>query len=301
MTTPNPASVTTLQTLLAGLVDYAGLFPPAALPMSEAVANYAAYLDSSDAWALGRFVVPATRLEELAAEAARYTGSRNDPWRVSALLGETVPADAKRVRAFNAAYPGRMVVDVVEWRASSPAAVAHAAAFLPADVVSYVELPLQQEPRPIVEALRRAGMRAKARTGGTTVDSIPSSAHLARFIVCCARLGVPFKVTAGLHHPVRGDYPLTYAPGAQSAPMFGFLNVFIAAAFAYTGFDAATLERVLDEREPTAFQFDERRLHWRTREVTREQLEGARSTLAFAFGSCSFREPIDDLCQLGLL
>src|SRR5690606_19531676 len=52
--------------LLSGIVDYAGLFPPAALTMWSAVQNYAAYRSGVDAWALGRFVAPAVRLHELA-------------------------------------------------------------------------------------------------------------------------------------------------------------------------------------------------------------------------------------------
>ncbi len=49
-----------LRPLLSGLIDYAGLFPPAAVSMADAVANYAAYRTSADAWALGRFVLPVT-------------------------------------------------------------------------------------------------------------------------------------------------------------------------------------------------------------------------------------------------
>ena len=51
-----------LRTLLAGVVDYAGLFPPAGLDMADAVANYARYRTCPDRWALGRFVVNASRL-----------------------------------------------------------------------------------------------------------------------------------------------------------------------------------------------------------------------------------------------
>jgi hypothetical protein len=54
-----------LQTLLAGLIDYAGLFPPAALSMDEALANYRRYRDGEHAWMLGRFVVPAARAAEV--------------------------------------------------------------------------------------------------------------------------------------------------------------------------------------------------------------------------------------------
>ena len=54
-----------LQTLLHEVVDYAGLFPPAALPIDEAAEHYATYRASDEAWMLGRFVVPAGRLAEL--------------------------------------------------------------------------------------------------------------------------------------------------------------------------------------------------------------------------------------------
>ncbi|HEX8171971.1 MAG TPA: hypothetical protein VF824_15650 [Thermoanaerobaculia bacterium] len=54
-----------LRAMLEGLIDYAGLFPPAALSMQDAVRNYARYRDGEHAWALGRFVVPADREAEV--------------------------------------------------------------------------------------------------------------------------------------------------------------------------------------------------------------------------------------------
>ena len=51
--------------LLAGMVDYAGLFPPAQLPLDDAVREYAAHLGDAEAWMLGRFIIPAQRLDEL--------------------------------------------------------------------------------------------------------------------------------------------------------------------------------------------------------------------------------------------
>lgn len=58
-----------LMTLLHGLVDYAGLYPPAKLTMAAAVDNYATYLHSREAWMLGRFICPVSRLEEFRREA----------------------------------------------------------------------------------------------------------------------------------------------------------------------------------------------------------------------------------------
>jgi hypothetical protein len=56
-----------VRALLSGIVDYAGLFPPAKLPMDEAVRNYLRYRTEPESWMLGRFICPAARLGELAA------------------------------------------------------------------------------------------------------------------------------------------------------------------------------------------------------------------------------------------
>lgn len=60
----------TIRFLLENLIDYAGLFPPAELTMAEAVRNYAAYRHSEHNWMLGRFIVPASRLQEFEQAAA---------------------------------------------------------------------------------------------------------------------------------------------------------------------------------------------------------------------------------------
>jgi len=53
-----------IRALLWDLIDYAGLFPPAELGMMSAVRNYNDYRNGEYSWALGRFVVPAARLDE---------------------------------------------------------------------------------------------------------------------------------------------------------------------------------------------------------------------------------------------
>jgi hypothetical protein len=57
-----------LHALLEGLIDYAGLFPPAALSMQDAVRNYARYREGEYAFALGKFVVPKERVKEVPSE-----------------------------------------------------------------------------------------------------------------------------------------------------------------------------------------------------------------------------------------
>jgi hypothetical protein len=302
-----------VRTLLLDAIDYAGLFPPAQLDMPGAVAEYASYLESNDAWALGRFVVPATRLEELAIAAAdaldddpTSLGGRRDPWRLSALLGADIPADMERVQAFNAPHDvdddrwwGR--VQSIELRASTLEAIAEALRVVPADFERFVEIPVAGETRALVRAIGRAGGRAKIRTGGTTVDAFPTSVELVRFLAACVTEHVPFKATAGLHHPLRGDYPLTYAADSERSTMYGFLNVFLAAALLHAGESEALARQALEEQQPTAFHFDDNGIAWCGRRVSSQQLLATRELAMRSFGSCSFREPLDDLASLGLL
>jgi hypothetical protein len=297
----------TLRTLLAHAIDYAGLFPPAQLDMPGAVAEYESYLASSDAWALGRFVVPAARLRELAAAAgdapSNPLGSRQGERRLSVVLGADLAADVERLRAFCADVNGEgwwRGIDAVELRASTPEAIAQAMRVVPDSVERYVEIPISDDPTPLVRAIAGAGAYAKVRTGGTTTDAFPASDHIARFLATCLREAVPFKATAGLHHPLRGEYPLTYEPGSACGRMYGFLNVFLATAFLAAGLDEAEARVLLDESDPNAVTFSRTEAVWRSHRLPLDRLAESRRFLT-SFGSCSFREPIDDLTALGLL
>ena len=94
---------------------------------------------------------------------------------------------------------------------------------------------------------------------------------------------------------------MTYAPDSASTVMHGFLNVFLAAAFAQNGMDVDRLVDLLEEKSPEAFKFDSGCVTWRNEMVVRGQLRNSRNLLAIAFGSCSFEEPIEDLKKIGLL
>jgi hypothetical protein len=157
----------------------------------------------------------------------------------------------------------------------------------------YCEVPISE-----LDAVKQAGSFAKIRTGGLKPEAIPPVGDLETFIVACADRRLAFKATAGLHHPVRREYPLTYATDSPRAVMHGFLNVFVAAAFAWHG--DRDLAPILGETDPTAFRFDDR-VHWRDRSLSTDQVREARVQFAHSFGSCSFEEPIRDLEALGLL
>jgi len=156
---------------------------------------------------------------------------------------------------------------------------------------TYCEVPLEQ----VTDAF------AKIRTGGLTPDAIPSVDAIADFLQRAAGRRLPFKATAGLHHPIRSLRPLTYAADSPRAVMHGFLNVFLAAAFAWHGAKHDLLAGVLREEDPRAFQFADDEFRWRENRLTAAQIAAARRDFAHSFGSCSFEEPVADLRELGLL
>lgn len=291
-----------LHALLHSIVDYAGLFPPAALDMERAVREYATYRASADAWMLGRFVVPAARLSEFERAASGLLPRDGGPWQLSALVGPEHAAGVARIREFNARHEGEAVVDSIETKGATPAEIDAVLACMPSGMSVYMEVPVAQDPRPLLERIAAGGARAKIRTGGITPDAFPSAEQVARFLAACAAMDLPFKATAGLHHPVRGPYRLTYAPDSPSGVMFGFLNVFLAAAALRDGASERDAVAMLEETAPDAFRFDDGTVTWRDRvRLGAEALARVRDERAIAFGSCSFREPLDDLRALHLL
>lgn len=288
-----------LHTLLAAIVDYAGLFPPAGLNMAQAVRNYAQHHASDDAWMLGRFVVPVGRLGEFAA--ARAAVRDGAAWHLSGLLGEDVARDVERATEFNARSSRGGTVDALEVRITSPDDVATLAR-LPVEGFSiFGELPWGADPGPMIAALRRAGFNAKIRTGGVTEDSIPEPRSLIRVMRACIEAGVAFKATAGLHHPIRGPYRLTYADSAPTGVMYGYLNLFLAAAGLTQSMSDDDAVALLTEQQAGAFALSEDGIRWRDRTLDTASLGATRDRVAASFGSCSFREPVDELRELALL
>jgi hypothetical protein len=103
-----------------------------------------------------------------------------------------------------------------------------------------------------------------------------------------------------LHHPIRAEYRLTYEPNPPRGMMYGYLNIFLAAAFARAGAELPEVVRILTETDPATFVFANDGVRYGDRKVSLGDLRDTRATFAIAFGSCSFREPVDDLLALGM-
>jgi hypothetical protein len=285
---------------LAGLVDYAGLFPPAGLDLPAVVRNVDSYARSAEAWMLGRLIVPAGQLEACAELVMAAPDTPPAPaWTVSVLVqgADVLPSVAAVVERFNARVAARGIAAVaVEGAASSPEEIERLAANVPGTLERYVELPLGPGLEPLLDGVAAAGCAAKVRTGGLTADRFPGSAALGAFIAACHARGVAFKATAGLHHPVRASHPLTYEPGSACSTMHGFVNLLAAAALLHAGrVDGHGAAAVLDETDASAFRPEHGRFGWRDLAVSTEELAACRRQLFRSVGSCSFEDPVADL------
>lgn len=319
-----------LRALLSGIIDYAGLFPPAQLELEPAFRNYLSYRHSPEAWMLGRFVCPAARLPEMIplrdailaeADVIHVSGlGRGGADRAAFEAG--LAQDLAAINASRTALSGRVAVDVFETRLPTDVLATGDAAAITAvldrlrqefasagmpDAPCFVEMPIDEHWRRNLQsvlegiehlntAAQRPAIGFKLRTGGLEAKAFPTSEQIAEVISACAKSRVPLKCTAGLHHPIR-----RFDPGVRTH-MHGFVNVFGAAVLA--GTLPLTLPDVLaivDEQDARNFRFDDETFAWNEAEATVSEIEFARRSLAISLGSCSFDEPRDDLRLLGWL
>ncbi len=303
------------RTFMDGLIDYAGLFPPASCDMPAAVQEYARLRGQPEAWMLGRFIVPAGRLAELAGCLAQQIPGPDAPWRLAVIVngdGREVAAIVEAMRRVVEEAEGRLVIETIETRVASSAPASDDAGAL-RQLVSGLEtslaaagfagLPIYFEAAGAEERLlaalgpadapRRNGL--KLRCGGPRPEDVPSAARVAQVIADCAAKSAPLKLTAGLHHPLRR----VVSPSGDW--QHGFLNVVGAGVlFACGRLDHAGLVACLQEEKAARFRFDGR-FAWGDHGAAPAEIGVARRGLMVGFGSCSFREPLDDLRALGLM
>jgi hypothetical protein len=299
---------TRIRPVLSGIIDYAGLFPPAALDMTTAARNYASYRNGDHKDLLGRFVVPADRLDELAraVDGLLERGDGSAPWCLSLIARDDIAAARKAMLEFTVNHTsdsasGHALCDAVEFRAQSAEQIAEATEVFPASIRLFFEIAPGAQSRELLEMVAKHDGAAKIRTGGVTGAAFPSAASIVGFVATCNELGVPFKATAGLHHPLWGSYSLTYDANSARWMMFGYLNLFLAAAFIKGGIDEGDARKVLEEGSADSFDFRNGGVSWRGNTLGPDDLRATRDKLFLSFGSCSFIEPIKETRALGLI
>jgi hypothetical protein len=327
--TSRTKSVDGRHAFLEGLIDDAGLFPPASLSMQAAAREHEAASKGPNRWMLNRFVCPATRLSELAAVLPTIEIGR--PWDLSVILDgvtarswdDAIEKDLDAVRRFSGQVGPVAVVRLVEVplpdltgpETDRPTAEdlirgvtdAIADSRVPGPITPFVEVPQIWDVDASLRAIaavresREAGGTcappgAKIRCGGATAEAVPSIARVARFVARCEELHIPFKATAGLHHPYR------HVDRATGFLQHGFLNVVGAAVMAQAhGLEEETLSKLLADDQPDHFSLIPQGFGWQDLWADPTAIAAARRDLFVSYGSCSFDEPLEDLTALGIL
>jgi len=298
--------------LLTGTIDYAGLFPPARLPMPDTVLRFRQHSAGPDGWILARLVVPAARLGELAPLFGEARQGQ-PPIRLAVLArANELSSDLADILSFVDRHAGQATVDQIELRLpDDPDQVAVAVeqsleairTRAPGAVPFFEPSLLEGWPerlRRTVDALAAAAaggaVGLKIRCGGLDASAFPSPQAVAAALAACRRSGIPLKATQGLHQPVR------HFDAGLDAMVHGFLNLFFAGVLGHChGLSEEELLAMIEEREPAAFRFHEAGLSWRERAAGLDGIAAARRGAVTSFGACSFSEPRDALRTLGLL
>lgn len=315
------------QGLLGASIDYAGTFPPAALPLVDALREAANFRRTgTHPWLLSKAVLPLSVIKGLKTKDLIEAGSNGEPWLYAALgspveadsdFSRTVEWDLREIQRCNdrgADAPVRQVI--VSYETKAPAEFWQGAGEgtlfgrvapvltsfeerLGRGFCFFLEVPWGEGWDTRVEAAAGAMARwvaessgglpvgLKFRTGG---QYLPTPRELGSAISVCTRYGLRFKATQGLHHALSGD------------GHFGFVNVWAALAFSRALgdeiFPVAQLEKLLQETDPKAFRAIDTALAWQDFSLELSDLEMARRAHGATFGSCSLEEPDSELREL---
>ena len=315
---------TTSRVLLTEIIDYAGLFPPAELPMDDSFNRFVKHRNEDTGWLMARFVCPAVRLEELAPlmESAKLGQT---PIRIAVLgaggddppaFADAIERDSDAMKAFSDRHQGTALIDIFELKLPTqvdPLEVVdltchHLDEVAVQPPVPYFEVSLLGvSGAPFINAVaavsaathelnptRRAGL--KIRCGGLNATAVPGIEAVAGAICGCRNAGLPMKATQGLHHPIR------HHDSTLDTMVHGFFNLFAASVLARALFlDEPDVRAIIAEEDPEAFNLTDAALQWRDLETGFEGVVVGRRNAMTSFGSCSFTEPRDDLAGLGWL
>jgi len=284
--------------LLQEVVDYAGTFPPARLDVSAAVRQYAQYRRGPARWLLGRLILPLPSLEP---GAGLFRDTLDGlPWVMSVIVqAEDLPSF--QPRELEALHEGRVFIHSIEVPPCEPARIRRAP-HVRRGRETFFEVPIGPGASERLDAIAAAGAGAKVRTGGLEPRAFPSAEELAGFLFACSERQIPFKATAGLHHPFRSIRKLGEESGGAEVLMHGFVNLAVAACLLNAGvIGVGEVVEVLEERDPGAFAFEERSIEWRGRKMGVPDIQDGRRSFFRSFGACSFEEPVEGLREARLL
>ena len=302
-----------LQKFMDELIDYAGLFPPAELPLGEAIHEYISHVSDKERWMLGRFIIPISQLDDLGKFIAKF--DKIGILRLSVLGAQTTTEEefleqtkneVSIINEYRKKHEGKVTIEVIETKLPSQTpskkvmtkvvnllnknSLEHYHEFpeLPYVGINYAtnedEGDWDEKITPtikIISKLENTGI--KMRCGGIVKDAFPSVEQVAAMIQNCSIYQVPIKFTAGLHHPLR------HHSNEYNTEMHGFINMFSASAFASTfpkpnneqeKFRMFTLlSHMIDCQNESDFKFEDNKMTWKVGDDRDSRFEISKETI----------------------
>ena len=299
---------------MSQLIDYAGLFPPAKLPLDVALEEYALHRTQNHAGSLSRFIIPMAKL--LSLDVVRLEPHTPIHFSVLARKASTyqdcisyLKEDIARLDNYQNQFSKAVTSDVIEAvvpMESLKNDSEHLHDFL-VEIDGLVngkkriffEVICDDDWQELTPCLLKAITNyswagLKVRCGGVSAENFPSIQELAFAIAQASEHNVAIKFTAGLHHPLR------HFNATVNCKMHGFINVFSASMLTHKHkLSQSVIEDILTSEDIQDFNF-ENSLSWQDYSLSVEEITHYRKAFAISYGSCSFKEPLEDLEQLNL-
>lgn len=321
----NKNNLTSSRSFLTGIIDYAGLFPPANLHLKEAFENYLLYSKSVNSYMLSRFICPVKLFKEL----GKLSVNSESEIYLSVLgrggynindFNENLSEDIIMWKEFVKNTNNRFITDAFEIKLPDELITEHKSGkvsefidIISQKIRSEFEHPVfmffeghigsewQKNVKCLIEGINIHNKNNndsgfKLRTGGVETYSFPEPGQIAFSIRECLDNAIRMKCTAGLHHPFR------HFDKNIGTKMHGFVNVFGAGVIAMRhNISDYGLREILSDENPDNFVFTDEYFSWKDWKINIDEINLARKDLMISFGSCSFDEPVEDLKNLNLL
>ncbi|MBK8982829.1 MAG: hypothetical protein IPM38_11045 [Ignavibacteria bacterium] len=328
MSEKNIINIKSVGLFTEGIIDYAGLFPPAELDLKTAFSNYMEYLSGDNSYILSGFICPVKLLPELEVICNEISEFKF-PVKISLILSggkdeitfkENLISDLKVRENFLTGINSFIRADNFEYKIpesfmteENNERLLDLFGFISQNLKNgsdskftfFAETSLTGDWKKNIktaadlieehnETFQDTGF--KLRTGGVTAAAIPTAEQIAFAVRHCLNRNLEMKFTAGLHHPFR------HFDKNVNAKMHGFINIFSAGIIAKRhNISDHEMIKLLEDENPDNFKFTESGFSWGGYEIENEDIHFARQTFVKSYGSCSFDEPVDDLKKLNLI
>jgi hypothetical protein len=323
-----------INNFMKGLIDYAGMYPPANLDLSTAFTKHLEYLNSEDEWMMDKFICSINSFEKFTNHdsdvSKQLHNFRSDRWvsfgllltggKTSKEFLKTLDKDLEMIKGFVSEHFELIVTDNFEAKLPEDISGKNNSGackkflndcsiifnehglfgskiFFEPPVNNDYEFVFEKLAYTMAESDKNGGNAGfKLRTGGITPELFPTTEQVAFALKSCKEHKLQFKATAGLHHPIR------HYSDSVSTKMHGFMNVFGAGVLTYANsLSLKEITEIVNDENAGSFKFTEEEFRWNDITAGSGIISKARNEFVLSFGSCSFDDPREDLKKLNLL